>query len=447
MNFRKTAELCLQKAREQFDEAEVYVISSSALNIHHYNGKLEKYSLSDEGGLSLRVRKGQRWASTYSEKVSEDAIPDLLKKVSEVIEVSEENEHLKLYVPQDDEDYQPLPKVDDSGFDAAGMLKQSEALCKAIQAKDPSVHTAEVTVQGALSTRLLLNSNGLDREESNRYAIVLATAVLEKDGDMKTDYVFRKLDNFEALPIDEMVSELVDKISDFYGAKSLASGKYRVLMDYDTLGTFLLVFSMGYSAEMVQKGMSLLAGKKGQKIASDCVNILDDPLSENGFERAAFDGEGLPTYPLYLIKNGVLQDYLYDIETAAKEGVNSNARATRSYKGKSSPGLTTLVLEKGSKSYDELIAHVGDGLLITELQGFHSGLNPISGDFSLPAKGFLIENGKKGRPVNQITIAGNYFTFLNSIEAVGNDARLCSSGSFVPSVVISELSVAGDSEE
>lgn len=446
MDYRKTAELCLEKAREHFDEAEVYVLSSSALVIEQYNGKLEKYSISNDGGLSLRVRSGKRWASTYSEKISADAVPDLLKKVTEVIDVSEENEHLRLYSPSPDENYRALPRTDQNGFDAEKMLSQSEALCKVIQKKDPSVHTAEVTVQANVNTRLLLNSNGLDREERNRYALVIATAVLDKEGEKKTDYVFRKIENFEALPIEEMADELIKKISGFYGARSIASGKYRVLLDYDTLGTLLLVFSSGFSAEQIQKGMSLLAGKKGEKIASDCVTIFDDPLCAEGFGQSAFDGEGLPTYPLCLVKNGILQDYLYDMETAAKEGLKSNARATRSYKGKSSPGLTTLVLEKGNKSCDELLAQVGNGLMITDLQGFHSGLNPISGDFSLPAKGYVIENGKIGRPVNQITVAGNLFTFLKTIEEVGSEAKLSSSGSVIPSLILSELAVSGDEE-
>ena len=190
--------------------------------------------------------------------------------------------------------------------------------------------------------------------------------------------------------------------------------------------------------------LEIFTDKEGEIIASDVVTIVDDPLLDNGFASTPFDDEGVATYKKELVSKGELKTLLHNLKTAYKAGCKSTGNGFKySYASPVSISPTNLYIEKGEKSLEELMEEVGEGILITELAGLHSGANSITGDFSLAAKGFYIENGKKSYPVEQITIAGNYFYMLKDIEEVGNDLKFPMSSIGSPSVKIKEISIAG----
>ncbi|PKM70556.1 MAG: TldD/PmbA family protein, partial [Firmicutes bacterium HGW-Firmicutes-18] len=148
-----------------------------------------------------------------------------------------------------------------------------------------------------------------------------------------------------------------------------------------------------------------------------------------------------------VIENGILKTYLHNQKTAEKDGVSSTGNASRgSYKSTIGISPSNFFIENGTYTLDEMVESIDNGLLLIELQGLHSGLNSVSGDFSLSCFGYLIENGKKSKPVNQITVSGNFFDMIKSIEMIGNDLRFgLPAGSYfgAPSLKISELSIAG----
>ena len=148
-----------------------------------------------------------------------------------------------------------------------------------------------------------------------------------------------------------------------------------------------------------------------------------------------------------MIENGVLRTLLYDLKTAAKAGYASTGNGNKaSYTAGIHVAPSNLFLKPGSTSFEELLSHAGNGLLITELNGLHSGANAATGDFSLSAKGYMIENGKRSRAVAGITVSGNFYTLLKNILCVGSDFRwgLPGDGTYgAPSILVSGLSVAG----
>ena len=194
-------------------------------------------------------------------------------------------------------------------------------------------------------------------------------------------------------------------------------------------------------AEEVQKRSSLFIGKLGQKVASRKITVEDKPLQRNIFARW-FDDEGVATYNKAIIKNGVLQTYLYNLTTAAKEGVQTTGNASRSG-GKMSISTFFLQVKPGKKSQEELFQDVGDGVYITEVSGLHAGLNPQSGNFSLQSSGFLIKNGKKDRALDVITVSGNLIELFNDVIDVGSDERIFPSAIACPSVLIKKIVVSG----
>ena len=208
--------------------------------------------------------------------------------------------------------------------------------------------------------------------------------------------------------------------------------------------SILSTFAGVFSGDAVQKGLSLLKGKEGEIIASKQVTLLDDPHLENGLASVPFDDEGVATKKKDIIHEGKLMTLLHNLKTANKGNTKSTGNGFKnSYASPVGVSPTNLYIQKGEKSFEELLKDVGEGLLITEFAGLHSGANSITGDFSLAAKGFYIKDGKKDYPVEQITVAGNFFDLLKNIEEVGSDLKFPMSSIGSPSVKITELSIAG----
>ena len=203
-------------------------------------------------------------------------------------------------------------------------------------------------------------------------------------------------------------------------------------------------FSASFTAEQAAKGLSMLEGREGTKIASDAVSIRDDGLLEGGFASAKFDGEGVPCQNKAVVENGILRTLLYDLKYGAKAGKSSTGNGFRAgYKSPVMCSCTNFYIVPSDNSFEGLAKSVGNGIYITDVQGLHSGANPVSGDFSLSAEGFLIENGETTSPVEQITVASNFFRLLESISAVGNDLRFNMGGVGSPAVAVEKVSVSG----
>ena len=246
-----------------------------------------------------------------------------------------------------------------------------------------------------------------------------------------------KPDKIAKMGVDEALSKI--------GGTSIASGNYKVIINNEAMVSLLSTFAGIFSGDAVQKGLSLLKDKEGEIIATDIVNLVDDPHLEDGLASVSFDDEGVATLKTYLIKNGKLNSLLHNLKTANKAGVKSTGNGFKaSYASPISVSPTNFYIEPGINSLEEMTKKINKGLIITDFAGLHSGANSITGDFSLAAKGFYIEDGIKTHPVEQITVAGNFFTLLNNIEEIGSDLKFPMSSVGSPSIIIKELSIAGE---
>lgn len=174
------------------------------------------------------------------------------------------------------------------------------------------------------------------------------------------------------------------------------------------------------------------------------MTLIDDPHLKDGLGTTSFDDEGVATIKKEIISKGKLNTLLYNLKTAHKAGIKSTGNGFKaSYASIVGVSATNFYINPGDKSFEELCNEVKEGVIITDFAGLHSGASAVTGDFSLAAKGFMIENGKKSFPVEQITVAGNFFTLLKDIEEVGSDLKFPMSSIGCPSVVVKELSIAG----
>jgi PmbA protein len=221
--------------------------------------------------------------------------------------------------------------------------------------------------------------------------------------------------------------------------------KAPVILDPFVSAAFFGVLSSALTADAVQKGRSLFAGREGESVAGEILELVDDGTLADGLDSAPFDGEGIPCGRTPLITGGVLQGFLYDTYTARKAGRASTGNGMRG--GYSSlPGVrpSNLVVTGPATPLDDIVAGMERGVLVTDAVGIHSGANPISGEFSVGISGVLIENGTFTTPVREVTLAGDIVGMLTGIRALGDDARWVPGGSiFTPSVVIDGMAIGG----
>jgi PmbA protein len=240
--------------------------------------------------------------------------------------------------------------------------------------------------------------------------------------------------------------EAAERALALVGARQGPSRRCPVVFDAFVAASFVGFVGGMMSADAVQRGRSLFADKLGDEIATPLLRVTDDGIDPEGFASAPFDGEGSPRRRTPLIADGRLATFLYDARTGRRGDHPTTGNAERgSYRSPPGVGTSNLVVEPGDATLDELVARAGDGLYVTDVAGLHSGVNPISGTFSVGATGRLIENGELGAPVREITIASDLVSMLKGVQAVGSQARWVPFGGSVKAapLLLEAMTVSG----
>lgn len=446
MDFKLFKEELFKEAKDSgFEECEIYYTDSENLSLNIYEGEVEKYKLTNAFGLSFRGKINGKMGYSYTEILDEDAIKTLINNAKGAA-LAIENDDVQ-FIYQGDKQYKEINaykkeldnvKADELISLALEMEKECKKQC------DKVVNFQGCGIGYGKSTYGIINSKGLNlKNERNSLTAYLVPIV--EDNNQKYDgmgYVLAKA--VQDIKPSELAKQGLEEALSKIGAKSIPSGKYKIIINNEAMVSLLGTFSGIFNAEQAQKGLSLLKGKEGEVIASDIFTLIDDPHLEDGLGTTSFDDEGVATYKKEIVTNGKLNTLLYNLKTAHKAGVKSTGNGFKgSYASTVGVSETNFYIKPGQKSFEEICMEVNQGLIITEFAGLHSGASSVTGDFSLAAKGFMIEDGKKSFPVEQITVAGNFFTLLKDIEEVGSDLKFPMSSIGCPSIVVKELSVAG----
>ena len=447
MELNLFVEKLFKKAKDSgFSEYEVYYVDRESLSISVYKSEVEKYNVNNSAGLSFRGKLGDRIGYSYTEILDEYAIDMLVNKAKENV-LAIESEDVQ-FIYDGDKEYKeinnyhtaleniPADKLIKIALD---MENEAKKYCDKVEGFSGCAVSYSSGKYG------IINSKGLSLHNKSNILTAYVVPIVKEGNNMYDGFgyvVAKSLEDVNPYDIAKMgVDEALSKI----GGTSVESGNYKVIINSDAMVSFISTFAGVFSGDAVQKGLSLLKGKEGEIIATDIVNLVDDPHLKDGLSSVGFDDEGVATQKTYLIKNGKLDSLLHNLKTANKAGIKSTGNGFKaSYASPISVSPTNFYIEPGKNSLDEIMKKVDKGLLITDFAGLHSGANSITGDFSLAAKGFYIENGVKCHPVEQITVAGNFFTLLKNIEEIGSDLKFPMSSVGSPSVLIKELSVAGE---
>ena len=437
--------LLARAVEEGLGAAEVYFKSSSDFGAGAKDGEINTYEVSETCALGLRGTWMGRMGYASTEAFDDEAIAQLIAGVKESAELVESEDQDEIFPGEESYPTLPEAETDIHTITPEEKLEAALRLEKGVKAADSRIaNVPAANVQTSSSTVRLKNTYGLDLSTTEYMSAAVAGAIA-RDGDSTTvGYQVKAAPKFADIDIDALAKEAAEWALNALNGQSVEAGEYRIIMHREAMCDLLRTFCGIFSAESAQRQMSLLAGKEGTKIASEVVTVMDDPLLPGGFGSRTFDAEGSAARTKTVIDAGELKTLLHNRKTAKKQGVETTGNASRaSVSSNVRVSPTNFFFKPGEKDLDELTAQMGDGLVITELAGLHSGANPISGDFSLLSKGYRVEGGKRTYPVEQITVAGNFYQLLQNIREVGSDLLFPASSIGSPSIDVGTLNVAG----
>lgn len=430
------------------DVAEAVGSGGSHLSTKVRLGEPELVEEAGSRGVGVRVMIGQQVAVTYTSDLSDAGISRLVEDAVELARLSQPDEFAGPPDPSllstsdqhvDLDAYDPTM----SSVDGAAALAHAKAAEAAAFAEDERVKNSEgSTFTRASGGRALVTSGGFRGVSQGTYASLTVHPVADDaDGKKRSGFAWTARRHLAELQSDEEVGrEAARRTVAKLGAQKVETQECPVVFDPDAARSMLGLLASCVNGGGIWRRSSYLVDREGDRIASDLVTVVDDPLLPRAPGSRPFDGEGLLSRRNVVVEKGVLKTYLMDSYAARKLGKQSTASASRGASGGVSPSVTNFVLQPGDMSPEELLKSTGRGLYVTEMMGF--GFNGVTGDFSRGASGFWIENGEKAFPVSEVTISLNLDEILKRIDAVANDLDLRTSVAS-PTFRVSAMTLAG----
>lgn len=428
------------------EQVEAVVVHGRDTEIRVYEGEIESLSSAESQGVGIRVivdgKQGFAYAGTFDDTVLAETLADARDNAS----FGTFDEHQGLAEP----DGVPIPDLDLYREDLASFptdrkIDLALELERAVRASDPRIAGIEQAEYfDTLFNGAIVTTTGI-RNAGRETACYLSTyAMAEQDGETQTGFGFSVGREPGVLDVAKTAADAGQRATRLLGATKPPSERVTVVLDPWVTAQFLGILGFTLSGDSVLKGRSFFADRLGDEVASPVFTLVDDPTDTAAFTATDTDGEGLATRRNVLVQDGVLQKFVHNAYTARRAGTASTGSAVRGG-FKSTPGVGTqaVSLAPGHQSQAELLAMVGEGLLIQDVAGLHSGVNPISGDFSTGAEGLRIRGGALAEPVREFTIASTLQKMLRDVAAVGNDLEWLPMSAAGVSLVIHDVTVSG----
>ena len=428
------------------DEFEIYFLSNLNTSIKIYQGKIENFSNNQNQGISFRGMVDGKMGYSYSESLEDEDIDFLINEVIENASCIESLDKQFIYGEKtnytDTITYSSAIENLDTDLVKDFLIKM-EDYALSIDERVKKVNFCSFAMGSG--EKIIKNSKGLELHSKENICYTYISVIAEENGIVKTGSHFQLGRDFSKFDYKELSEVAVKRALNKFGTITLTEVPKTCVIENLAFSSLLGAMSNIFSAEAVQKNISKLKGKLNDSVASSIVTLVDDPFLKDGLANSSFDDEGVPTSYKKIIQDGVLKTYLYNLKTAYKDGVSSTGNGVKgSYKGTVGISSFNLYIKPSSKSFDKMIENIKEGIFITDFAGLHSGLNTISGDFSLAGEGFYIKDGKIDRPLNQITISGNFFELLKNIKDIANDIKFSFSSVGSPSIMVEGLKVVVD---
>ena len=426
------ASYCLDLAKKLgATDASINVGSSISETVNFRNKKLDESNRSDNLGVDITTYIGKKKSSISSSNLLKDNLNILIEKWIETTKKTPEDEFNAL--PDKDllaKDIKELNLYDDTHIENDDKIKYLSVLENSASF-DKKIINTESSFTEDKSNFILANSDGFCKGFKTSSFVASSVAVAKDDKSMERDYEYTlkcHLDDIKSA--DELGKSAAENTIRKLSPKKIGSEKIPIIFDKRIAKGILSTFASAISSSAISRGTSFLKDMIGQKIFSDSINIFDKPDIIKGLGSQSFDSEGVKTETLKLVEQGILKHYLIDTYNGKKLNLKSNGR---------SGGTSNLYFDNGKIALKDLLNSNSKSLYITETIGH--GSNIITGDYSVGATGFLVENGEFKYPINEITIAGNFRDMFQNIT-LANDLEFQYSTNS-PTLMIEGMVVAG----
>jgi PmbA protein len=427
-------------------QAEAWVEVGRDASVRVRDGQIEDLTQATGKGVGLRVFVQGRLGFVYSSDFSDAAIDAFVERAVGLAKSAAANPlnglpDKKLYAGRAEVGQLFDPRV--ASLDPEWKIKTALEIEKAGKAFDTRIKTFDSVGAGESVAEVhFANSEGQSGEYEGTYVYSYAVPVATDGTQLQTSYWVDYKRFFDDLEAPESVGkEAARRAVRMLGAKKVKTQACPVVLDPLMSASFIGSVAAAANGDAVFKKSSFLVGKLGQKIAANAVTLVDDGLYPKGLGTAPFDGEGVPTRRNELIRDGVLQSYLYDAFTARKAKAQTTGSASRGYRSMPHIGTRNLYLEPGKQSPEAIIKGVKNGFYVTAMLGH--GINLVTGEYSRGANGLWIRDGELAEAVQEVTVAGNVLKMLDGIDAIGNDLTFRGTTG-APTLRFAELAVSGE---
>ena len=423
---------CLDVAKKiGASNASVTIGHSISETVNFRNNNLDESNRSDGLAFSIDTYIGKKKSSISSSNLLDQNLNTLIEKCYETTKITPEDEFNSL--PDQNllsDSLKNLNIYDDTHIENDKKIEYLKEL-ESTASEDKRIVNTESSFTEKKSNFILANSDGFCSGYKTSSFTVSCVAVAQDEKSMERDYEYsskRYLDDIkDPKSLGKIAShQTIRKLS----PKKIGSEKLSVIFDKRIAKGMLSAFASAISSSAIARGTSFLKDQLNEQIFSNSINIIDKPDIIKGLGSKNFDSEGVKSETINLVKEGVLKSYLVDTYNGRKLNLKSNGR---------SGGTTNLYFENGNQSYDELLKMNSKCIYITETIGH--GSNLVTGDYSVGATGFLVENGQFKYPINEITIAGNFKDMFKRIFLANDLDFEYSTNS--PTMMIEGMTVAG----
>lgn len=429
------------------EQVEAYVSRERETDVRVYRGEIETLSTAESAGVGVRVVIDGRQGFAYVGDLDEARAREALEEARDNASFATPDEHVGLAAP-DGHAVSSLELWDGalSEVPTAEKVELAMALERLVRGGDRRIREVISTDYGDGQGEVAIASSaGISSTTRQTSCYLSADAVAGEGDDTQTGVGYSVGRGFSEIDLEVAAHDAIDRATRLLGAKKPNSARLNVVFDRRVTATLLSVLARTLSGEDVAKGRSLFAGRLGEEVGNAALMLVDDPTNELAYGASAVDAEGLACRRNVLIENGRLVSYLYDTYSGRLAGTASTASAVRGgFKSTPGVGARALSLQPGDMDQAAIFDFVGEGLFVQEISGVHSGVNGVSGDFSVGAEGVMIRDGQLAEPVREITIASTIQRMLQHVLAIGNDVEWLPSAAAGLTLAIGDVAMSGE---
>lgn len=428
------------------EQVEVVVGRGRETEVRVYEGDIESLSSAESQGVGIRVVADHRQGFAYAGTLDPDVLGETLDEARDNARFGTLDDYLGLAEPDgvavaDLDLYRPELLSMPTGRKVEMALE----LERAVRGGDGRISSVESAEYGDVVAEACVVTNTGIRTSGRESGCFLGAYPLATDGDeTQTGFGFSVGRAPDDLDLDKAAGDAVRRAVRQLGSVKPRGGRATVVLDPYVTAQFIAIVAGTLNGEAVQKGRSLFADRMDEEVAAPLLSLVDDPTDVRAYTATQTDGEGLAARRNVLIDGGVLRRFVHNSYTARKAGTVSTGNAARGgFRSVPGVGCLAVRIEPGTASQPELLAGVGDGVLVASVSGLHSGVNPVSGDFSTGAEGLRVSGGSLGEPLREFTIASTLQKMLKDVVAVGGDVEWLPMSAAGVSLVIEDVTISG----